>query len=97
MTLWTFGVWKHVWEDFRARTLFAGRPSGPASRTAPSVQPSHQLFDSYNPANVHAHKNPYVLEELAMLIARFLVGVCTRHGLRRIEMLRDDKYEVSAE
>jgi len=24
-------------------------------------------------------------------------GVCTRHGLRRIEMLEDDKYEVSAD
>jgi len=46
LTLWTFDVWEDVWEDFRARTLLAGRPSGPASRTALSVRLSYQLFDS---------------------------------------------------
>ena len=52
LTLWTFGVWEDAREDFRARTLLAGRPSGPAIRTALSVRLSYQLFDPYIPANV---------------------------------------------
>ena len=53
MSLWTFDVWEDVWEDFRARTLLPGRPSGPANRTALSVRLSYQLFDSENPDYVH--------------------------------------------